>query len=83
MDGGVFLTTKDTDKHRWIWVDDPRSGVFVSGDALAAGCELTIALVRLGLEPRMNTDKHGRLCLGEGEVPSEPQARMRLVGPGF
>jgi hypothetical protein len=30
----------NTDQHRWIWLDDPLAGVFVSGDALAAGCDL-------------------------------------------
>ena len=42
-----------------FWVDDSLSGVIVSGDALAAGCDLPISLLRLFFEPRMNTDLHG------------------------
>jgi len=36
-----------TDEQRWIWVTDSLAGNFVSGDALAAGCDLTISLLRL------------------------------------
>ncbi len=85
MTGGLWglEPRMNTDQHGWIWVDDPRSGVVVSGDALAAGCDLMIALDRLNFKPRKDTEKHGRLCpLREGEVAPEPQTWVRLVGFG-
>ena len=46
----------DTDNHGWICVNDSLAGNFVSGDALAAGCDLTISLLRLCWEPRKDTE---------------------------
>ena len=69
----------DTDQHRWIWLDDPLAGVVVSGDALAAGCDLTNVLDRLNSRPRKDTEG---IVVREGEVPSEPQTWLRLLSFG-